>query len=857
MNFDAYQMDTQKCLAQAQDEALRMDHPSLEPEHLLLGLATQDEPFLKKLLSLHPEKKHKVSDFKARLKERLARFPAVQGQEGSTQYFSVPSRKALLKAEDLAREGGSQVKPVHLWEALSDASPSLTEFWSEFDLTPAMVRLQVRGNLGGEASRASGEDRTPFLSKYTTDITQQADSKSLDPVIGRDDEIRRIIQVLSRRRKNNPVLIGDPGVGKTAIVEGLAQRIAAKDVPETLMNKRLLALDMGALVAGAKYRGEFEERLKGVLNDVKTAMGEVLLFIDELHLIVGAGKAEGAMDASNLLKPALARGELHCIGATTLDEYKKHIEKDSALERRFQPVMVLEPSEEDALAILRGLANPYETHHGVRIEDAALRAAVKLSKRYISDRYLPDKAIDLIDEAASSIRVQIHSVPTEIDQQRRRLIQLEMQKKSVEKDAQDAEGLKKIHEEIAQVKDKLKSLEQAWEKEKQSIQSTQELQKQLKSLQADMETAVQAGDLTRASEIKYSQIPAIQKKLEQSREAAQTQLLQEVVTENDVAKVVAHWTGIPVNKMLESEQHKVVHIREVLDARVVGQPEVLEAVASAIQRNRAGLSNPNKPIGSFLFLGPTGVGKTETAKALAVALFNDEKAITRLDMSEFMEKHSVSRLIGSPPGYVGFEEGGLLTEAVRRRPYSIVLLDEIEKAHPEVLNLFLQVLDEGRLSDSHGHTVDFKNSVVIMTSNLFHDQIRQFDEEDLPYHVRLTEITKSLKAVLRPEFINRIDEVLVFHSMNEELLINIAKIQIEEVKHRLADRELTLTVDEASLKFLARLGYDPQFGARPLKRAIEAYLVNPLATQLIQNKLKKGDHVRVTLENESLKFSRR
>ncbi len=835
MNVEAYSNEVQQILGAAQDEALRRDHQVIEPEHVLHALAKKDSATLKALLpdSTTPR------TFIGELSSILDSFPKVA--ETPQQYMGLASRKALLQTEDLA--DGQPVQLSHLWHGFlsyaSQAHALLEKHQVTIDKLKAIQRVSKET-----------DSNESILNKYTTDITQLAEAQSLDPVLGRNAEIRRTVQVLSRRRKNNPVLIGDPGVGKTALVEGLAQRIASGDIPETLKHKRILGLDMGALVAGAKYRGEFEERLKNVLAEIKEASGEIILFIDELHLIVGAGKAEGTMDASNLLKPALARGELKCIGATTLDEYRKHIEKDSALERRFQPILVDEPNEADTLTILRGLAKSYEVHHGVKIEDAALCAAVKLSRRYISDRFLPDKAIDLIDEAASALRVQIHSVPEEIDQSRRKLIQLEMELASVKKGSTDSSAIETLTSQITDEKKKRDALEAEWTNEKEGLRTLHSLQKKHKDLTAEMNDSMKAGNLARASEIKYSELQSIETELESARSQSKHTLLREIVREEDIAKVVSNWTGIPLSRMIQTEQSAIAHMFDNLQQKVIGQPEALKAVSQAIQRNRAGLGEPGRPIGSFLFMGPTGVGKTETAKALAAELFGDVRSIVRIDMSEYMEKHSVARLIGSPPGYVGFDEGGLLTEAVRRKPYCLVLFDEIEKAHPDVLNLLLQVLDDGRLSDSHGHTVDFQNTVILMTTNLLHETIRGFDDHKTPYDERIQTVTQELKTFIRPELVNRIDDIVVFHTLTQSMIESIAKLQIEKVIARLEEQKLHISVDDTVVAHLAKIGFDPDFGARPLKRAIERYLVNPIAEKVISGDLLPEHQMTVLLKDD-------
>ncbi|HEY3149228.1 MAG TPA: ATP-dependent chaperone ClpB, partial [Dongiaceae bacterium] len=706
---------------------------------------------------------------------------------------------------------------------------------------------------GHTAQSASAEDSYDALKKYARDLTAQARAGKLDPVIGRDEEIRRTIQVLARRTKNNPVLIGEPGVGKTAIVEGLALRIANGDVPEGLKRKSLMALDLGALIAGAKYRGEFEERLKAVLQEISAAEGDIVLFIDELHTLVGAGKAEGAMDASNMLKPALARGELHCVGATTLDEYRKHIEKDAALARRFQPVFVSEPTVADTISILRGLKEKYELHHGVRITDGAIVAAATLSNRYITDRFLPDKAIDLVDEAASRLRMEVDSKPEEIDELDRRLVQLKIEREALKKESDEAskDRLKTLVDEIEELEEQSRRLTEEWQAEKRTLQDAQKLKEQIDQAKLEAEQAQRRGDFARAGELAYSVIPGLEKKLKSAEEAQQHRMLNEVVSEEDIASVVSRWTGIPVDRMLEGERDKLLRMEKVLGERVIGQQEAVVAVSNAVRRARAGLQDPNRPIGSFLFLGPTGVGKTELSKALATFLFDDEQALLRVDMSEFMEKHAVARLIGAPPGYVGYEEGGALTEAVRRRPYQVILFDEVEKAHPGVFNILLQVLDDGRLTDGQGRTVDFKNTLIILTSNLGSDILAAQKENEDVELVR-AQVMNVVRQAFRPEFLNRLDEIVLFHRLSRSNMTGIVAIQLQRLQALLADRKLELQLDDRAKAWLADAGYDPIYGARPLKRVIQRELQNPLASLLLEGRFKPGDTIRVSADKDGL-----
>ncbi|MEJ2164845.1 MAG: ATP-dependent chaperone ClpB, partial [Desulfobacterales bacterium] len=719
------------------------------------------------------------------------------------------------------------------------------------------VLLEIRGTQ--RITDPNPEEKYQALDKFSRDLTDLARRGKLDPVIGRDEEIRRVVQVLSRRTKNNPVLIGEPGVGKTAIIEGLAGRIVAGDVSETLKNRRLVALDMGALIAGAKYRGEFEDRLKAVLKEVESAEGEIILFIDELHTVVGAGAAEGAVDASNMLKPALARGTLRCVGATTINEYRKYIEKDAALERRFQPVLVKEPSVEDTISILRGLKEKYEVHHGVRIKDSAIVAAATLSERDIADRFLPDKAIDLIDECASKLRIEIDSMPAEIDEIQRKITQIEIERQALKKESDPAsqERLKKLDEDLANMNDELKQMKGHWQNEKDTIQTIRKIKEEQEQLNQQAQLAEREGNLAKVAEIRYGKVTELSRRLEDAnRKLAELQadrkMLKEEVDDEDVAEVVSRWTGIPVSRMLEGEKEKLVHMEERLSRRVIGQEQAVEAVSNAVRRARSGLQDPNRPIGSFIFMGPTGVGKTELAKALAAFIFDSEQAIVRIDMSEFMEKHSVARLIGAPPGYVGYEEGGYLTEAVRRRPYSVVLFDEIEKAHPEVFNVLLQILDDGRMTDGQGRTVDFKNTIVIMTSNIGSQWIQELGASDRPEMER--RVTEALRANFKPEFLNRIDETIIFQNLTPEQIVQIVEIQVDKLRDRLTALNIALDLSDAALAFIAEKGYDPVYGARPLKRVIQHYLENPLSMEILKGNIATGDRVRADVEDEQITF---
>jgi len=857
--FDKFTIKAQEAIGEAQQIASSYNHQEIKSEHFLLALINQKDgviPSILQKLEINPE------ELKVKLEKLLEKIPQVYGGSGEQQHIGNELNNILNAAQQEAQKVKDEfVSTEHLFIALAEAEGTrVGDLLKEEGINKDKIYqalVNIRGNQ--RVTDQNPEEKYQALERYSRDLTELARRGKLDPVIGRDDEIRKVMQVLSRRTKNNPVLIGEPGVGKTAIAEGLAQRIVSGDVPEGLKNKRILVLDISSMVAGAKYRGEFEDRLKAVLKEIQKAEGKIIVFIDELHTLVGAGAAEGAIDASNMLKPALARGEVHCIGATTLREYRKYIEKDAALERRFQPVLIKEPSVEDTIAILRGLKEKYEVHHGVRIKDLALVAAAILSNRYISDRFLPDKAIDLIDEASSRLRMEIDSMPIEIDEVERKIIQLEIEKQALkkEKDSASQERLNKIEKELSTLKEKRDGMKLKWKNEKESIQRIQKIKSSIEEIKIEAEKEERNGNLNRVAELKYGKLPQLQKDLEEENKKLaslqkENKMLKEEVDEEDIAEIVSKWTGIPVGRLMEGEANKLVRMEEELKQRVVGQDEAIRLISNAIRRSRVGIADPNRPVGSFIFMGPTGVGKTELARSLANFLFNDENALVRIDMSEYMEKHSVARLIGAPPGYVGYEEGGQLTEIVRRKPYSVILFDEIEKAHSDVFNILLQILDDGRLTDGQGRVVNFKNTILIMTSNIGSQWIYEMNKENKESVMQ--RVRDSLREHFKPEFINRLDEIIIFNNLDKEQIIKIVDIQLNILKERLQGKKIDLEVTTKVKKFLAEKGYDPHYGARPLKRTIQRYIQDPMALQILEGVFKEGDKLETDLDDKNEKI---
>ncbi|MDE8611148.1 ATP-dependent chaperone ClpB [Rickettsia felis] len=854
MNIDKFTAHAKSVIASSQSIAAKNDHQQILPLHLLSSLLSEETGIIQTLIN---NTGGNINLLKDQVQLELNKIPKVQVEGGGQVYSSAEALKVLEKASSIAKDSGDSFVTIErIFEALTYGNTIAGKILTNNGINSkklAAAILQFRK--GKKADTESAENSYDALKKYGRDVTELAESGKLDPIIGRDEEIRRTVQVLSRRMKNNPVLIGEPGVGKTAIIEGLAQRIFSKDVPESLMNCRIIELDMGALIAGAKYRGEFEERLKAVLGEIKESSGEIILFIDELHLLVGTGKTDGAMDASNLLKPMLARGELHCIGATTLDEYRKYIEKDAALARRFQPVYVSEPTASDTISILRGIKEKYELHHAVRISDSAIVAAATLSNRYITDRYLPDKAIDLIDEACSRMKIELSSKPEELDELDRRIIQIKIELAALKKENDEHSKKKITHltEELEKLESKSYDMKAKWQAEKSKLQQAQKLKEELERARIDLERAERDANLAKASELKYGIIPEIMKKIQEAESMDNKGLLKEIVSESDIASIISRITGIPIDTMLSSERERLLVMEQKLRESVIGQDEAIKGVSDAVRRSRAGIQDINRPLGSFLFLGPTGVGKTELTKALASFLFDDRNAILRIDMSEYMEKHAISRLIGAPPGYIGYDQGGVLTEAVRRRPYQVILFDEVEKAHPDIFNIMLQILDEGRLTDSQGITVDFKNTIIVLTSNLGAEILVNQKEDEDTYKVK-DEVMEYVKAVFKPEFLNRLDEIILFHRLNRNNIHDIVKIQLESLKKILLAQNILLEFDESALNYLAEKGYDPSFGARPLKRLIQREIQNNLAKMILAGEISSGNTVKIAREKEELRI---